>query len=233
MAAWTRQFSIDNPELDYALLDETSAIEFIANHYGEREQAAFRACAHPAMQADYVRLCLMDTVGGAYLDASMQSRAPLAGLIANATPALLPLWEGITTYNGILIFHGSGHPFIRACLALATDNITHRRFDNILIATGPGVLNAVRWVLDPQARAGIDEATSTGVWPGWNDLVEQAVHVVEPTDDLLTAYHEINWFDSFQTLRWIGVAPGGYKSTEHHWTNWKGSIYKSASAATD
>ena len=51
------------------LFDDTSARHFIEDHFGARNVRAFDRCSHPAMRADYFRLCFMLRVGGLYVDA--------------------------------------------------------------------------------------------------------------------------------------------------------------------
>jgi hypothetical protein len=51
------------------LFDERSAQEFIADELGARHVRAFDRCYHPAMQADYFRLCYLLIEGGLYVDA--------------------------------------------------------------------------------------------------------------------------------------------------------------------
>ena len=48
--------------------DDASADLYIRDRYGAREVAAFGRCAHPAMRCDYLRLCVLLTEGGLYID---------------------------------------------------------------------------------------------------------------------------------------------------------------------
>lgn len=51
------------------LFDDASAITFITTEFGDRHASAFAKCLHPAMRADYFRLCFIAKRGGFYADA--------------------------------------------------------------------------------------------------------------------------------------------------------------------
>ncbi len=227
VAGWIEDIRRDNPEFEHVLLDEASGARFIAEHYGPRELAAFRACVLPAMQADLLRLCLMDAEGGLYLDADHQSREPVASMIADAPDALMPIWTCIFV-NGVLMFRRPGNRFIRACLTVAVDNIAARRFSNVLIATGPGLFNAVRCVIDPTARPGVEALVRRSDWEGWgwDELMARAEQLVQPSPALAADMAAITLIDSGATMRWLGIAPPAYKSTARHWLNWTGEVYR-------
>ena len=53
----------------HRLFDERSAKVFIGGSLGARHKHAFERCYHPAMQADYFRLCYLFVEGGFYVDA--------------------------------------------------------------------------------------------------------------------------------------------------------------------
>lgn len=53
----------------HCLFDERSAKAFIGGSLGARHEYAFERCYHPAMQADYFRLCYLFVEGGFYVDA--------------------------------------------------------------------------------------------------------------------------------------------------------------------
>lgn len=66
MASWEK---LAKKGFEFFLHDDVSAAAYIASRYGQREQAAFARCAHPAMRSDYLRLCFIVTEGGLYIDA--------------------------------------------------------------------------------------------------------------------------------------------------------------------
>lgn len=64
--SWT---PLEQPGFRRLLFDDATAFQFIDDHFSERHVLAFEACGHPAMRADYFRLCFMLQVGGLYVDA--------------------------------------------------------------------------------------------------------------------------------------------------------------------
>lgn len=216
-----------NPELEHVLLNEATAIDYIARHYGARELAAFKACGIPAMQADYLRLCFMGAEGGVYLDADQQPSKPLSDLIAKAPHALIVSWLTIIG-NNILMFRKPNHPFIRACRDLATDNILARRFDDVLISTGPGLFNAVRCVADPSVRSSTQEVATNGGWTkvGWDDLLAIAEKTIGEDAELTSGVAALTLIDIGYIVEWIGQDVAAYKATDRNWHRWKGSIYR-------
>ena len=61
--------SLEGAGFERTLFDDTSARRFIADHLSSLHVRAFDRCDHPAMRADYFRLCFMLRVGGLYVDA--------------------------------------------------------------------------------------------------------------------------------------------------------------------
>jgi hypothetical protein len=227
VARWIDGFRTNNPEFEHVLLNEATATGFIEQHYGAREVAAFRACAMPAMQADYVRLCAIDTFGGVYVDADNQSLEPLSGLIERAPHALMLTWTGLIN-NAFLMFRRPNHPFIQACLALTTENIERRRFKVENTATGPGVVNAVRAVIAPEAIPEMAAAYDNPVCSGWGflELVEHARALIAPTPELVDAYRAATIMHTLSARPWLGSEQPAYKATPRHWINWEGPIYR-------
>ena len=227
VAQWIEGFRTRNPEFEHELFDEASAAAFISQHYGPRELAAFEACARPAMQADYIRLCLLDVHGGVYVDADNQSLEPLSDLISTAPDALMFTWLGMIN-NGFMMFRKPHDPFVRACLALATENVEARRFRIEFTATGPGVLNAIRALIDPasldQILAAFDNPLASQ-W-GFPELLEIARASITVTPELTSAYNAITLMHVLTTGRWIGAEQPAYKQTDNHWITWKGDIYR-------
>src|SRR6266704_6479207 len=54
---------------EHRLFDERTAGAFISASLSARHARAFERCYHPAMQADYFRLCYVLVEGGFYVDA--------------------------------------------------------------------------------------------------------------------------------------------------------------------
>lgn len=66
MDSWSRWRSSG---FEYCVFDARSASRFIEQSLGKDHQRAFMRCYHPAMQADYFRLCYLVINGGMYVDA--------------------------------------------------------------------------------------------------------------------------------------------------------------------
>ena len=227
VAGWVDGFRTRNPEFEHVLLNEATSLDFITRHYGPREAAAFRACAVPAMQADLIRLCVLDVFGGVYVDADNQSLRPLSELIDRAPRSLAFLWTGLIN-NGFLMFRRPADPFVRACLALTLDNIEARRFEIEFTATGPGVVNAVRAVADPSCLDTVLAAFDNPVCCSWGlpALVEHARAMIPATPELIEAVASLTLMHALAASPWIGADQPSYKQGDRHWPNWKGAIYR-------
>lgn len=231
VAAWIEGFRTRNPEFEHSLFDREAGARFIADRYGPRELAAFEACAAPAMQADYLRLCLMDCFGGLYADADFQSLQPLSSLIARAPRSMMLTWEGHVV-TGFILFRRPHDPFIRACLKLATENIEARRFGNVYNATGPGILNAIRALIDPASLPVVLKAYDNPLGRRWAfpELLEHARASIVITPELAAAFRDISLMRSLDALPWLGTEQPAYKKTERHWLHWEGPLYRDAAA---
>jgi len=224
------------------VFDEARARAFIGEHFGPRERSAFDACAVPAMQADYFRLCALEACGGVYVDADTQSVEPLIGLVnATKSAALLYTFFGLLN-NGIMYFARAHDPFVRACLSLATENIEERRFESVMSTTRPGVLCAVEMVLDPacveatlafwEPRQGhihralcLDQAFLDAC--EMPRLLACARDTIEVTPELEASFRSITRLDApTHHAPWFGVPDPAYKKTTRHWLRWSGSIYR-------
>lgn len=127
----------------HRLFDERTAGAFISHSLGARHKQAFERCYHPAMQADYFRLCYVLVEGGIYVDADdvcvgneigwlaedwRLKLQPLCYDIATGKmvkPAVFlraeaydPSW--IFYFNNNPLIAGPGHPIIEHALSQAT-----------------------------------------------------------------------------------------------------------------
>ena len=227
VTAWIEGFKARNPELKHRLYDRDAASWFIRKHFGERERRAFEACAVPSMQSDYFRYCAIETFGGVYADADYEPGAPLATLFDRAPSAMVLTWRGHWV-NGLMMFRRPGDPFVQACRRLATENIESRRFDVVYIATGPGILNAIRLLMDPAAQAEIDAGLDNEKGRTWRfpELAEVARRTVPVTPELRAAFASVTVMHHFAADRWLGNPRPSYKATSRHWLHWQGSIYQ-------
>lgn len=149
------------------LFDERGAQTFIADSLGARHERAFDRCYHPAMRADYFRLCYLLIEGGLYVDADdvcvgtqigglfddgRLKVQPLCYDIASATMVNSSAFLDVDAYNASWIFYfnnnpliaNRGHPIIERALRRATDLLQLNGEDvlpEIQATTGPGNLS--------------------------------------------------------------------------------------------
>jgi hypothetical protein len=224
---WMAGLRAMNPEHDYSLYDREQASWFIGKRLGERERRAFEACAVPAMQADLFRYCALFAKGGIYLDADMRPVQPLAGLIALHAPPLMLSHKGLLT-TGLMVFPKPGSPFIAAMLRLSLDNIETRRFNNVLITTGPALADAIRGLLDPLWMEGTvkhPEVDKFTLGLRFGHLLDHAREVTPLTFELREAYRTLCIIHRRDAVPWIDTRKMAYQQSERDWRNWPGSIY--------
>ena len=151
----------------HRLFDERSAEAFIGESLDKRHERAFANCYHPAMQADYFRLCYLLVEGGFYVDADdVCVETPISWLFEGGRLKVQPLCYDITSgamvdpttflnvdaYNPDWIFYFNnnpliarrGHPIIERALKQATDLLQivgDDRLPEIQSTTGPGNLS--------------------------------------------------------------------------------------------
>jgi mannosyltransferase OCH1-like enzyme len=151
----------------YRLFDERSAKAFIGRSFGARHEHAFERCYHPAMQADYFRLCYLLVEGGFYVDADdvcvctdigclfddgRLKAQPLCYDTDSGTMVNPSVFLRVDAYasNWIFYFANSplianrGHPIIENALSRATGLLEFAGKDElpeIQTTTGPGNLS--------------------------------------------------------------------------------------------
>jgi mannosyltransferase OCH1-like enzyme len=194
------------------LFDDTSARHFIEEYFSERHVQAFDRCSHPAMRADYFRLCFMLRVGGLYVDADDEHQgADVESMISGGLLRLQPLVydipsdsmidvaraleaageaERIFYVNNNPIIAGPGHPVIaraleRATILLLAANETNRDIQSL---TGPGNLTA--------------------------SLVAHAVRL--KADGQVLDFELLTQWDAVAISKW----PLAYRADVRNWRNW-------------
>jgi mannosyltransferase OCH1-like enzyme len=175
------------------LFDEKSARAFIGGSLGARYVHAFERCYHPAMQADYFRLCYLLIEGGFYVDADdvcvgTQIKSlfedgrlrvqPLCYDIDSGTMVNPSVFLNIDAHhpNWIFYFNNNpliahrGHPVIERALRQATDLLELAGEDvlpEIQATTGPG--NLSKSIFDIGATSG-DVESNLVVLRNWDLL---------------------------------------------------------------
>lgn len=232
VASGIQTFQTRNPGMKHRLYDREAAAWFIRKRLGERERRAFDACAVPAMQADYFRLCALWSTGGVYADADQSCGEPIAPLVARFGGPLVPTRKGLVTQH-FLIFPRPADAFLRAWLELATLNIEARDIPNVHTATGPGAMRALWSLLDP-ATADANEEEMTGpqkaAW-GYRQVLERARERCDLGAEVVRSFRAIGTMDRVEAFRWFAPIQADYKHTPVHWMHWPGSIYSGAHAS--
>lgn len=164
IASWTRWQA---EGLTHLLFDENEARAFISHSLGNRHVYAFDCCYHPAMQADYFRLCYLFVEGGFYIDADdvcisddivwvfddgRLKLQPLCYDIANDAmvepskflrpKAFDPNW--IFYFNNNPLIASRNHPIVELALSRATSLLElagGNELPEIQSTTGPGNLS--------------------------------------------------------------------------------------------
>lgn len=174
IASWTKW---DASGYRHCLFDEHSAKAFIADSLGVRYQRAFERCYHPAMQADYFRLCYLLVKGGMYVDADdVCLSSDISGLFDDSRLKVQPLCYDIESgtmvsaskflrasasenwifyFNNNPLIAGQDHPIIDKALSRATNLLETAREGALLeiqSTTGPG--NLTRTIFEFGARLG-------------------------------------------------------------------------------
>jgi Glycosyltransferase sugar-binding region containing DXD motif len=220
-------FREQNPEMRHMLFCEAKAEEFIAEHLTAREVAAFRACAVPAMQADYFRYCAGYALGGISSDVDVRCLGSLRTFIDTPDEGLLVRGSYEQVISGFFWFRSSGHPLLRLALDLATANIEQRSPPTVWAATGPWILAALV-ALD---QLGSIDALRTEVAKLPMDVqFERFVRLVGDPARVAQALKGVRIVPYEGTTSWIGPpGPLEYKRSEMHWTNWqkRATIFRS------
>jgi hypothetical protein len=189
--SWTVWESIG---FKHRLFDERTAGAFIGNSLSARHKRAYELCYHPAMQADYFRLCYVLTEGGFYVDADdVCSGTDIGWLAEDGRLKLQPLCYDSATdgmvepavflradaYNPSWIFYlsnnpliaGAGHPVIEYALNQATRLLElagENELPEIQMTTGPGIIS--KSIFDLGTRTGGDIESDIVALKDWDSL---------------------------------------------------------------
>jgi hypothetical protein len=191
VGSWTRW---ERSGFTHRLFDVHTAKAFICHSLGTRHEHAFELCYHPAMQADYFRLCYLLIEGGFYVDADdicvgtdiswlfedgRLKLQPLCYDIASSSmvkPSVFlcadacdPSW--IFYFNNNPLVASRDHPIIELALSQATSLLEVAGADalpEIQATTGPG--NLSKSIFDLGMRSGADVERDLIVLRDWDSL---------------------------------------------------------------
>lgn len=167
----------------HRLFDKHAAKAFIGGSLGMRHECAFNRCYHPAMQADYFRLCYLLVEGGFYIDADdVCIGADIGWLFEDGRLKLQPLCYDIASGtmvnpsvflrpnahdpNWIFYFNNNplaasrGHPIIERALNQATNYLElagENELPEIQTATGPGNLSKSIFDLGSTSKDSVED----------------------------------------------------------------------------
>ena len=160
------------------LFDDRQARAFIAQRLGPRCENAYDRCYHPAMQADYFRLCYVFVEGGIYIDADdIYNASDVEFLLSDGRLKVQPLCYDASThemvphsvfmrpganssswifyFNNNPLIAGRGHPIVQRALTNATVSLERHvtgELPEIQSTTGPG--NLTKSIFDASAEHG-------------------------------------------------------------------------------
>lgn len=222
-------FRDHNPGMRHRVFSEAEADAFIARHFTSRELAAFRACAVPAMQADYFRYCAVLVLGGVFSDADHRCVASLDTLLEGPGRGRLFGRSGGPVVSGFFAFTRPAHPLLRLALEIATANIEARVPGAVWRVTGPAVFSGLAFALEYESVAAFVSAAHTTHGGRLLPVAESLSRVVSERDEIVSAFEDVVVRPIDSCARWLAGTedPMYYKTTSAHWTRWNGSIYRS------
>lgn len=185
---------LESVGFERSLFDDVTAADFIAEHFTQRHVLAFERCQHPAMRADYFRLCFILERGGFYVDADdVYLGQSVSALLRGNELKLQPLCYDIATdsmldpvveakasepperifyVNNNPLVAPAGHSIIKKALERTTFSILSSSSNqrDIQSLTGPGNLTAT---LVEHAAAQLPGTIADFVlFEGWGSIAE-------------------------------------------------------------
>jgi mannosyltransferase OCH1-like enzyme len=220
IAELTATFRDLNPDLLHLLFNEAEAEEFIAEHLGEREVAAFRSCAVPAMQADYFRYCAVLVQGGVYCDADFRCLRPLHTLLGAIDGGVLfRRMPQENLVNGLFAFSAPGHPLLRLALNVATINVEQRVAGHVNMTTGPWVFSGL-WMF--HQLGSFDAGRCYAAAKQAERIADRMAETVGDFGRIEEAFGEIRIEPFDKAKGWIDEAgmPPSHRESAAHWSEW-------------
>jgi glycosyl transferase-like sugar-binding protein len=209
-------FETENPGIPHLVFDWAAAERLIAERFTPREVAAFRACAVPAMQADYFRYCAALAIGGLYCDADVRCVAGLRDFMPAAGEGWLMQRPHGAVVNGLFAFGSPGHPFLELSVELATHSIETRRWRSVYRATGPALWTALRWA---RSAGSFEAAVARAPDAGWEEYLRFCAEAIGPYERLCRAFERVRVrkMEELDPLLKTTLIHFPYKESETHW----------------
>jgi hypothetical protein len=214
-------FTDHNPDFRHLIFSREAAAEFIARHFTPREVAAFRSCAVPSMQSDYLRFCAGLVFDGIYSDVDFRCLASLRPLMP--AEGRIRVFRGPKggVVSGFYAFRSPGHPFLRLALEIATVNIENR-FEGIYFSTGPGIFTGLVALHACGSRDGSIPLDK----PRLQAAAREYWKVIENRAKLSAALNGIEVRPPDECLAYIEVATDlAYKKTSAHWLRFEDDVF--------
>ncbi|WP_288005977.1 glycosyltransferase family 32 protein [Acidiphilium sp.] len=140
-----------HPDFVYRLWSLDNILSMTKLYDRPEVYAGIRACRFPAMQADIIRLFLLEMVGGFWIDLKLCPRKSFLGALVNDELVVTEHFpkDNLPQPNGFLSnsFLGArpGHPKISQALDIALRNVRQRMTGSIFYVTGaPVLIEAIR-----------------------------------------------------------------------------------------
>lgn len=128
-------------EWQVELLCFGSAASFSENHYGKEVCQAFKSCALPAMQSDFIRVFWVLANGGLYADLTFAPKLS-PKFWSESDQFVCARWQHGRIINGIF-YAKKGSRKLAIIAEEILDNVQSRTGSNIRNVTGPGVWNKI------------------------------------------------------------------------------------------
>lgn len=231
-------FRYRNPEFDHRVFSKAETERLIGERFGDRELAAFRACAVPSMQSDYFRYCFALAHGGIYADVDYRCLRPLRPLLEGDARGEIFLGpseyelngrEARRVWSGFFAFKEPGHPFFELALEIATANIEARIAERvwpvgenvkpaIWVTVGPGVPTLMRFIHEwgsfDAFLAGIAGSPVEPFGELYCETIGEYERIVEAFDGVRVSSFE-------RMASWVADPDSAlpYKQTDAHWHN--------------
>jgi hypothetical protein len=221
ISSWSRWKSSG---FTHRVFDTEDAAQLIRSCLGPDHERAFTLCYHPAMQADYFRLCYLLVKGGLYVDADEACIAnDIAGLFDGCRLKVQPLCYDIASNSMVSpahflqlgandkgwIFYLNNNPLI-ACQG---DPVVRR------------ALERSTQLLNSAANGDFPEIQST-TGPGNLSRTVFALGTASPIDDRVQI---LNDWDSVAVSRW----PLSYRQDARNWRLANGRCFHAAKQAME